>query len=121
MEKLLSELSREYDLKLGNKSFSPIMQLSIGLSMKYNEKFKGGFNRPFHLNFPDKLNSALWLSVALLRNYFVHDYIYESENRLEQLNLKHGDTIKLFGANAKYLGAGKKKFNVTLLIKKLRT
>ena len=89
------------------------MQVSIGLSMKYQEAVKKGCISPFHLNFPDKQDSALWLSVALLRNYFFHDYIYESENRLEQLNLKYGDTIKLFGANAKYLGVGKKKFKVT--------
>ncbi len=112
MKKLLIELNQKYDLKLGRKSFSPIMQLSIGLSMKYNEEVKRGFKRPFHLNFPDKHNSALWLSVALLRNFFFHDYIYQSDNRLEQLNLKFGDTIKLFGANAKYIEDGGKKFKV---------
>lgn len=113
MKNLLSELNKTSDLNLGLKGFSPIMQCSIGLAMKYHEKVKGGFKRPFHLNFPDKQDSALWLSVALLRNYFFHDYIYDSEGRLEQLNLKFGDIIKLFGANAKYLEAGEKQFKVT--------
>lgn len=113
MEELLTNLKREFDLSLGNKSFSPIMQLSIGLAMKYHEEVINGFGKPFHLNFPDKQDSALWISAALLRNYFFHDYIYQSENRLEQLNLKSGDIVKLFGANAKYLGPGKKKFKVT--------
>lgn len=113
MKQLLEKLTREYDLNLGGNSFSPIMQLSIGLSMKYHEEVKKKCKSPFHLNFPDKQDSALWLSLALLRNYFFHDYIYESDNRLGQLNLKFGDTIKLFGANAKYLEGGKKKFKVT--------
>jgi len=112
MEKLFSELNREFDLKLGNKSFSPIMQLSIGLAMKYHEKVERGFMNPFHLNFPDKLDAALWLSIAQLRNFLLEDYINQPEDMVEELELKIGDKVEIFGATAIYQGTVSNKLKL---------
>jgi hypothetical protein len=105
MEKLITELKKKYDLSLGNKSFSPIMQLSIGLAMKYHEEVENGFHKPFHLNFPDKQDSALWLSVALMRNFLLDDYINQPLNRIEDYGIIKGDKVELFGAICTYEGS----------------
>lgn len=105
MEELLTDLKRKYDLTLGNKSFSPIMQLSIGLSMKYHKEVENGFQKPFHLNFPDKQDSALWLSVALMRNFLLDDYINQPTNRIEDYGIKKGDKVELFGTVCTYEGS----------------
>src|SRR6056297_4152996 len=101
MIELLTELRKKYDLKLGKKKFSPIMQYSIGLAMKYHEEVKSGFTKPFHLNYPDKQDSALWLSVALMRNYLRDDFKGQPTNRIESLNLKQGCKIEVYGAIAR--------------------
>lgn len=105
MEELLTNLTREFDLTLGNKTFSPIMKLSIGLAMKYHKEVENGFQKPFHLNFPDKQDSALWLSVALMRNFLLDDYINQPTNRIEDFGIKKGDKIELFGAVCTYEGS----------------
>ena len=105
MEELLTNLKREFDLTLGNKTFSPIMQLSIGLAMKYHEEVKNGYDKPFHLNFPDKQDSALWLSVALMRNFLLDDYINQPDNRIEDYGIRKGDKVELFGAVCIYEGS----------------
>lgn len=104
MQKLLSELEKEFNLNLGDKKFSPIMKCTIGLSMKYQEEVKKGFKQPFHLNFPDKRDGALWISVALMRNYLLEDYINQPTNRIVDLGIKVGDKVEIFGAVAKYVG-----------------
>jgi len=112
MEELLTNLKREFDLTLGNKTFSPIMQLSIGLAMKYHEEVKNGFKKPFHLNFPDKQDSALWLSVALMRNFLLEDYINQPDDRIEDYGIKKGDKIELFGAICTYEGSIRDKIQL---------
>lgn len=112
MQNLLKKLQKKYNLKVGEIEFSPIMQCSIGLSMLYTEEVEKGCTTPFHLNYPDKHNAALWLSVALLRNFFLEDYINQAENRIKELNLQPGDIIEIFGANAEFLENGEDKFCV---------
>jgi hypothetical protein len=109
MKELLIELNTKYDLKLGKKQFSPVMQCSVGLAMQYRELVMDGLHSPFHLNFPDKQNAALWLSVALLRNYLLEDYINQSEDRIEDLDLKVGEKIEIFGAVATFGGLKREK------------
>lgn len=104
MEEILTDLRKKFDLTLGNKNFSPIMQFSIGLAMKYHKEVKNGFDKPFHLNFPDKQDSALWLSVALMRNFLLEDYINQPDDRIEDYGIKRGDKIELFGAICTYEG-----------------
>lgn len=104
MKKLLTDLERNYYLKLGDKSFSPIMQFSIGLAMKYQKELVGGqVKYPFHLNFPDKQQSALWLSVSLMRNFLLDDYINQPFNRVEELKIENGDNIEIYGTTAKLI------------------
>jgi len=109
MQNLLERLNTKYDLKLGKKQFSPVMQCSIGLAMQYRELVKNGLHSPFHLNFPDKQNAALWLSVALLRNYILNDYIYQSEDRIEELNIKVGEKVEIFDVVAVFSGVRNSK------------
>ncbi|MEX2411708.1 MAG: hypothetical protein WD607_10145 [Candidatus Paceibacterota bacterium] len=109
MVELLTELRKKYDLTLGSKFFSPIMQCSIGLAMKYHEEVKNGFDKAFHLNFPDKQDSALWLSVALMRNFLLEDYILQPANRIEDFGIKKGDKVELFSAVCTYEGSSKDK------------
>lgn len=80
------------------------MKCSIGLAMKYHEEVKTGFQKPFHLNFPDKQDSALWLSVALIRNFLLDDYINQPTNRIEDYGIEKGDRVELFGAVCIYEG-----------------
>lgn len=100
MEELLRELNKKYNLSLGYKTFSPIMKLSIGLALNYQEKVKSGFEFPFHLSFPDKQNSALWLSIALMNNYLREDFIKQPQNRVQEFNINNGDKIEIYGAIA---------------------
>src|SRR5699024_124103 len=105
MQNLLERLNSKYDLKLGEKQFSPVMQCSIGLAMQYREMVKNGLHSPFHLNFPDKQNAALWLSVALLRNFISEDYKYhKSEDRVEELNINKEEKVEIFDVVAVFSG-----------------
>jgi len=113
MQNFLDKLRREYNLKIGEIEFSPIMQCSIGLAMLYVTKMKQGCQSPFHLNYPDKQNAALWLSIALLRNFFLEDYINQAENRIRKLNLQPSDKIEIFGAKARFKLQRKSDFCVS--------
>ena len=108
MEKFLSDLNKIY-ITLGEKKFSPIMQLSIGLAMNYHEEVNNGLDKPFHLNFPDKQDSALWLSVALMRNFLLEDYINQPTNRIENFGIEKDDKVELFDAVSTYEGSIKNK------------
>ena len=112
MDELLTDLKKKFDLTLGNKHFSPITQFSIGLAMKYHKEVKNGFDKPFHLNFPDKQDSALWLSVALMRNFLLEDYINQPDDRIENYGIKRGDKIELFGAVCTYEGSIRDKIQL---------
>lgn len=105
MQKLIDDLSKKYDLSLGNKSFSPIMEMTIGLAMRYHQEVGNGFDKAFHLNFPDKQDSALWLSVALMRNFLLGDYINQPLDRIEDNGIIKGDKVELFGAVCTYEGS----------------
>lgn len=113
MQKLLSELNRKYNLKIGIRKLSPVMQCSVGLSMRYIEGVSdGSIKTPFHLNYPDKQNAALWLSIALLRNFFLEDYINQSGDRINELGLSGGDKVELFGVTAIFRGVVANKLSL---------
>lgn len=104
MKDLLKRLKKKYNLKVGDIEFSPIMQCSIGLSMLYVEEVEKGCRTPFHLNYPDKQNAALWLSIALLRNFFLEDYINQSDDRVEEIDVETGEKVEIFDTVAIFRG-----------------
>lgn len=113
MIKLIQGFNNRYNLKLGNRSFSPVMQLSIGLAMKYHEEVKKGFMNPLHLNFPDKQDSALWLSVALMRNFLLDDYVNQPINRIEDFGIKKGNKVELFNTVCIFEGLNNDKISLS--------
>jgi len=105
MIEYLNKINRKYDLNIGNYCFSPILQSSIALSLEYVASIENAHNRePFHICFPEKEYSSLWLSIALLKNFFHKDYDFKSQNRIEELGLKSNDKIELFGCVVRYVG-----------------
>jgi len=72
--------------------------------MEYIEQAGENYQVPFHLNFPDKQDSALWLSVAILRNFLLDDYVNQPKDRVTELNIKIGEKIEIFGAIAVFKG-----------------
>ena len=110
MIEYLNEINRKYDLSIGNYCFSPILQSSIALSLEYVASIENAHNRePFHICFPEKEYSSLWLSIALLKNFFHKDYDFKSQNRIEELGLERNDKIELFGCVVLYDGMDEDK------------
>jgi hypothetical protein len=94
-------ITREkYYLSLGEYKFSPIMEASIALAMSYNDlHIKSKQKSPFYFNFPDKNDASIWLSLGLLTNYFLDDYInYQGKDDL--LNFRKKDKVEIFGVVA---------------------
>jgi hypothetical protein len=105
MIELLNKINRKYDLNIGNHCFSPIMQASVALSMEYIASIENVHSQePFHICFPVKEYSSLWLSIALLRNFFLNDYVCHNPDRIEDLGLKVNDKIEIFGCVVMYNG-----------------
>ncbi len=103
MENLIDYCNKKYFVKLGDKLFSPLLETTIGLSLDYCELVKKNGNKnPFLLCFPEKKSASLWLTVSLLTNYYLDDYI-SSEN-MANIDLKNGDLIDLYGSIVQYLG-----------------
>ncbi|MBY5950123.1 hypothetical protein KUV23_04000 [Algoriphagus marincola] len=115
MKAFLNDVSKEYFLKLGNYSFSPIIRTTTGIALRYSEEFKkSNTNLPLFFTFPNRDNSALWISVQYLINLFFHDYIYQSENRLKELELKYGDKIEIFSITAYFRGLNPKNQKIAI-------
>jgi hypothetical protein len=109
MQAFLDDIRKEYELKIGDFEFSPVMECTIGLAMRHIEKFKSTSNRRiFTFCFPRKDYSCVWLSVALLRNFFLEDYVLQTENRIKDLKINSGSYVEIFGCVSKYLGQDEK-------------
>lgn len=74
---LLNKLSKECYLELGDYKFSPVTQLTAGISFKYCEMMRENkcLKEPFIFCLPEKKAAALWTSIALLTNYYLEDYV----------------------------------------------
>jgi hypothetical protein len=80
--------------------------------MRYRELVENGLQTPFHLDFPDKQDAAIWLSVALLRNYLLEDYVNQADSRVEELNIDIGKKIEIFSAVAIFEGIKNQKLSL---------
>lgn len=114
MNELLDYFDRKRYLELGDKQFSPIMEISTGIALDYCDSINSpkALNSPLFLCFPEKKEASLWLSLALLRNYYVDDYI---ENATRPINFKAGQKVLIYGCIAEVLSATDS--NVSLMFK----
>lgn len=100
MKDFLNKSKEKYYLSLGDYRFSPIMEASIALSLSYRElHLKNNQKLPFFLSFPEKHLASVWLSTSLLVNFFLEDYIDQSEIN-EKVNFVKGEKVEIFGSIA---------------------
>jgi hypothetical protein len=89
---------RKYHLSIGDYTFSPIMETSVALALSYRDLHKNRKQRfPFYISFPNKNDASIWLSLSILTNSFLEDYIYQPEND-SILKLAKKDKVEIFGA-----------------------
>lgn len=95
MKELLTILRKQHFLKLGDNSFSPIMEASAGISLEYCKKLKSGNcdKSPLFFCFPEKKGASLWTSISILTEYFYEDAI---KNEVDGIELKKNDKVKIF-------------------------
>lgn len=86
---------------MGEYRFSPVMEASIALCLSFRDlNIKNQQDFPFYLSFPDKNLASIWLSISLLTNFFLEDYI--NQTGIEQIDsFIRGDKVEIFGAVAK--------------------
>ncbi len=97
MKKILERVNHHF-IKVGKYSFSPIMEVTATLALEYCEEVKkGATDSPLFFCFPDKQAASLWLSIALLNNFFYEDHI---QNYTEGINLSKGDRVRIFNTIA---------------------
>ena len=99
MIELLNSLSEKYYLQLGDYRFSPITQLTSGISLEYSNLLKENqcLKQPFLFCLPEKKAGALWTSVSLLTNYYLEDYISIGD---EGISVEKDDKVFIFGCVA---------------------
>jgi len=89
------------------------MEASIALSLSYRElHLKQKQPLPFFLSFPAKNFASVWLSVSLLVNFFLEDYVNQS-SELELNSFKKGNKVEIFNAVAEIVSA----FNNKIIIR----
>lgn len=106
MKKLIECFRKRHFLTLGDKQFSPIMEASIGLVLDYIHKAQSKENTefPLFLCFPNKYNASLWLSIAILRNCFFDDYIY---NATKSIDFRRGQKVLIYNSVAEVMMANR--------------
>lgn len=99
MIELLNSLSEKYYLQLGDYQFSPLTQLTSGISLEYCNLLKENqcLKQPFLFCLPEKKAGALWTSVSLLTNYYLEDYISLGD---EGISVEKDDKIFIYGCVA---------------------
>ena len=101
MKDYLNNAKNRFYLNLGNQEFSPVIQASTAIVLDYSREIQNtGKIQPMVITYPCKESAILWVSVQYLVNEFFNNYIYQSENRIEELNLKFGDKIDIFSTTA---------------------
>lgn len=95
MNELLKKVNRHNFLKMGDYKFSPIMELSSGISLEYCKKLndKKCNKLPLFLCFPEKQSASLWTAISILTNYYFADYI---NNEVDGISFKKGQKVKIF-------------------------
>ncbi|MCB9292599.1 MAG: hypothetical protein H6559_05645 [Lewinellaceae bacterium] len=96
---------KEYHLTPGDKEFSPIIKASAYIGLKYRDHVVNNTGKeclPLFFSFPDKKSASVWLSIALLINFFNEDYIY-SENKPE-IELSVDKLYSIYGSIGRYKG-----------------
>ncbi len=86
---------------MGEYKFSPVMKASIALSLYYRDlHIKNHQAFPFYLSFPDKNLASVWLSISVLTNFFLEDYV--NQTGVQQIDsFSRGDKVEIFGTVAK--------------------
>lgn len=101
MKNYLNSAKNRFYLNLGIHKFSPVIQASTAITLDYSQEIQNkGIIQPLIITFPSKESSVLWMAVQYLVNEFFINYIYQSENRVRELNLKSGDKIDIFSTTA---------------------
>ncbi len=99
MIELLKSLSKKYYLQLGDYRFSPLIQLTSGMSLEYCYRLKENqcSKQPFLFCLPEKKAGALWTSISLLTNYYLEDYVSLGD---EGISVERDDKVFIFGCVA---------------------
>lgn len=101
MKDYLHSAKNRFYLNLGKREFSPVIQASTAIALDYSREVKNtGTIQPLIITYPSKESAVLWMAVQYLVNEFFNNYIYQSENRIKELNLKSGDKIDIFSTTA---------------------
>ncbi|WP_405399293.1 hypothetical protein [Maribacter sp. Asnod2-G09] len=84
---------------MGDYSFSPVMELSAGISLEYSKKIRDGscLSNPLFFCFPEKQSASLWTSLSILNNYYFEDYVNSDS---QETKFKLGDRVKIFNCIA---------------------
>lgn len=95
MKELLNFVNKHNFLNMGDFKFSPLMELSSGITLEYCKKIiKNKLKKhPLFLCFPEKQSSSLWTAISVLTNYYYEDYI---NNEVDGISFKKGDKVKIF-------------------------
>ena len=103
MKEFIANLEKSYQLKIGDRELSPINKASLGIVLNYvSEVRKNGLRQPLIISYPAKKETSLYLAAGILMQFFMEDYDNQIESRFEQLNLKDGDRITIFGEPTKW-------------------
>jgi hypothetical protein len=101
MKDYLNSAKNRFYLNLGKREFSPVIQASTAIALDYSREVQNtGIIQPLIITYPSKESAVLWMGVQYLINEFFNNYIYQSENRIKELNLKSGDKIDIFSTTA---------------------
>lgn len=106
MDKLFLDIEQNYFLNIGDGKLSPISQGTIGLCMTYIENFqKEEFEKkPLVIGLPSKQWATIWLSAGIMTNLFHKEIPLLNQGSLNDLNLKEGDKIRIFGRSTIWKG-----------------
>lgn len=105
VKSFIQKINKQYYLKLDEKSFSPVIQISAFSVLKYLDNFtKMGEKNllPFFFSFPDKKSASVWLSICLMTHFFSEDYIKSEGQSVNKLDV--GKKYLVYGSIGKYRG-----------------
>lgn len=109
MKNFLNKSKEKDYLSLGEYGFSPIMEASIALSLSFRKLHLRQLQQlPFFLSFPVKNSASIWLSVSLLVNFFLEDYV-NNTNDVDLSSLRKGNKIEIFNSVAEIVSVFDKK------------
>lgn len=106
MRDTLASINKKKHVKLGTYVFSPLMEMSTGIVLKYcDDLYLNNCKKvPLVLCFPQKKGAALWTSIISLTNAFLNDYI---DNVVEGIKLKLDDKVSIYNSVCQIKGIHK--------------